>query len=108
MLRIHEVAIELVGDVMPLVERIERKDPDLARQARRAVSSAPLNIAEGSDQVGKRRNLHYRIAIGSARETLSALRVAVAARYIEPLPEQITHKFDHVIGTLHRCVCPRK
>ena len=81
MLRIHEVAIELVRDVMPLLDRIERKDPDLARQVRRAVMSTPLNIAEGSDQCGKRRALHYRIALGSARETWSALRAAEAARY---------------------------
>ena len=69
MLRIHETAIELVGDVMPLLRAIERYDPDLANQARRAVTSTPLNVAEGSDQVGKRRLLHYRIALGSARET---------------------------------------
>jgi hypothetical protein len=46
MLRIHETAVELVADVMPLLEMIERRDPDLARQGRRAVMSTPLNIAE--------------------------------------------------------------
>ena len=84
MLRVHEVAIELVREVMPLLREVERFDPDLARQGRRAVTSTPLNIAEGSDQCGKRRALHYRIALGSARETWSALRAAEAARYIGP------------------------
>ena len=104
MLRIHEVAIELVGDVMPLMRAVERFDPDLARQGRRAVTSTPLNIAEGSDQVGKRRTLHYRIALGSARETWSALRAAEAARYIGPPTPELKNKFDQVIGTLHRCI----
>ena len=104
MLRIHEVAVELVGEVMPLVRAIERCDPDLARQARRALMSTPLNIAEGSEQSGKRRAQHYRIALGSARETWSALRVAHAAQYIPPPSADLKNTFDQVIGTLHRCI----
>jgi four helix bundle protein len=104
MLRIHDVAIELVREVMPLLREIERVDPDLARQGRRAVSSTPLNIAEGSDQCGRRRALHYRIALGSARETWAALKVAEAARYIAPPSRELTNRFDQVIGTLHRCI----
>src|SRR4051794_3243967 len=100
MLRIHEVALDLVGDVMPLVKAIERHDPDLARQIRKAVTSVPMNIAEGSDQAGKRRVQHYRIALGSARETLSGLRCGERGEYIPPLGEMIRNKFDHVIGTL--------
>ena len=104
MLRIHETAVELVAEVMPLLEMIERKDPDLARQGRRAVMSTPLNIAEGGEQPGKRRALHYRIAMGSAREAWSVMRVAHAARYIAAPSGELTNKFNHVIGTLHRCV----
>jgi four helix bundle protein len=104
MLRVHEVAIEVVRDVMPLLAAIERSDPDLARQGRRAVTSTPLNIAEGSDQPGKRRGLHYRIALGSARETASVLRSAEAARYIGPMSPELANKLDQVIGTLHRCL----
>ena len=108
MLRIHEVAIQLVGEVMPLVKEIERFDPDLARQARRAVTSTPLNISEGSDQIGKRRGLHYRIALGSARETWSALRAAEAARYIPAPSPELRNRFDQVIGTLHRCIYTKR
>ena len=104
MLRIHDLAIELVGEVMPLLWEIERVDPDLARQGRRAVTSTPLNIAEGSDQCGRRRALHYRIALGSARETWAALKVAEAARYIAPPSADLKSRFDQVIGTLHRCI----
>ena len=108
MLRIHEVAIELVGEVKPLLRAIERCDPDLATQARKAVMSTPLNISEGSDQVGKRRALHYRIALGSARETWSALRAAEVANYIPAPTPELKNKFDQVIGTLHRCIYAKR
>jgi len=106
MLRIHETALELVRDVVPLLREIERSDPDLARQGRRAVMSVPLNISEGSDQAGKRRTHHYRIAPGSARETLSVMRAAQAAQYIGTTSEQLESTFNQVIGTLHRCIYP--
>lgn len=104
MLRVHETAIELVREVMPMIQEIERRDPDLGRQMRRAVMSTPLNIAEGSDQAGKRRGMHYRIALGAARETWSALRAAEAAGYIGAPSAELKNTFDTVIGTLHRCL----
>ena len=104
MLRIHETAIEVVREVIPIVTQIERIDPDLGRQIRRAVMSTPLNIAEGSDQSGKRRGLHYRIALGSMRETWSALRAAEAAGYVQAPGAELKNKVDTVIGTLHRCL----
>lgn len=104
MLRIHEVAVELVAEVMPMLGAIQRFDPDLARQGRKALTSTPLNISEGSDQVGKRRMQHYRIALGSARETWSALRIAEAAKFLSAPSPELKNKFDHVIGTLHRCI----
>ena len=104
MLRIHETAIELVREMMPVIRVVEREDPDLGRQMRRAVMSTPLNIAEGSEQIGKRRGLHYRIALGSMRETWSALQVAEAAGYVQAPSKDLKNKFDTVIGTLHRCL----
>ena len=108
MLRIDAVAIELVRDAMPMIREIERFDVDLARQARRAVMSAALNVAEGGDQPGKRRALHYRIAMGSAREAWTALLVAEAAGYVGKPSADIQNKFSHVIGTLHKCLVPKK
>ena len=104
MLRVHQTALELVREVVPLLDRIEKRDPDLARQGRRAVMSTPLNIAEGSDQPGKRRTLHYRIALGSARETWSVVQSAMAAGYIDAPSRDLINRFDTVIGTLHRCI----
>ncbi len=69
--------------------------------------SVPLNIAEGANQPGARRELHYRYALGSAREAWSVVRVANAAGYIGAPSEELEHKFNTVIGTLHRCLFRR-
>ena len=108
LLRIHDTAVSLVRDCVGVAREIERHDPDLARQLRRAIVSVPLNVAEGSVQTGKRRSLHYRIAMGSAEEARSAIIVAEAAGYIGPVAEAVSGGFRAVIGTLHRCVVPAR
>ena len=107
MLRIHDVSVEVVREVAPTAKRIARHDGDLARQLRKALSSAALNVAEGSDQRGARRESHYSIALGSARESWSALVIAAAWDYIDAPPPELKARFDHVIGTLYRLVYRR-
>ena len=53
MLRIYSVILDLISDVRPLVEQIERHDPDLGRQCRRAMSSMALNVAEAASRKGR-------------------------------------------------------
>ena len=48
MLRIYPVLLELVRELRPRVKELERHDADLAKQCRKALASAPLNVAEGS------------------------------------------------------------
>jgi four helix bundle protein len=84
------------------LDDIERRDPDLARQLRRASSSVALNLAEGSGSTGRMRAARYRTALGSARETLACLQVAEALGYtqhLRPAPAATLHR---VIGTLVR------
>ena len=104
MLRIVDVIQGLVRRVQPLADAVGRKDPDLAKQLRRALSSALLNTGEGSAQRGARRTNHYCIALGSARESLLALRAAEAWGYIGPLSPDVVATFNHVIGTLVRVI----
>ena len=47
MLRIYDDIIALVRELAGDIERIERRDADLARQLRRAASSIALNTMEG-------------------------------------------------------------
>ena len=100
MLRIYSVALLVARDASIAAEHIGRKDPDLARQLRRAAASVPLNIAEGSGSLGGNRRARYADALGSARETRAWLDVAAAMRCIhEPEPD-VLRRLDHVIGTL--------
>jgi four helix bundle protein len=104
MLRIYPVLLDLVRSVRPLVHQLERRDPDLAKQCRRALTSAPLNVAEGSYNRGKNRPARYHTALGSLREALACLEVAAALGYLPEVEPQIRQRFDHVLGTLVRLV----
>jgi four helix bundle protein len=101
-LRIYPVLLELVRFVRPLVKELERHDPDLARQCRRALSSAPLNVAEGSYSRGKNRAARYHTALGSLREVLACFEVAAALGYLPEVDAALRGRFDHVLGTLVR------
>ena len=69
----HELSLEAAGMVFRLVDRVPPSSRDLADQARRAASSVPLNLAEGSGRTGRDRLHHYRIAYGSLKETESCV-----------------------------------
>ena len=73
-----EVSLGLVSAVSPLLTALRSRNPDLARQVKRAVQSVPMNIAEGNSRAGRDRAHHFRIASGSAREVMAGLRVALA------------------------------
>ncbi len=102
MLRIHDVMLEAIGAMRPMIGAIQREDSDLACQLRRAAASVVLNVAEGSGSFGGVRRQRYRTALGSARETFSCLRVAERFGYVEAVPEEVTAAMNHVIGTLVR------
>jgi four helix bundle protein len=104
MLRIYTVLLDLVRDLRPLVRELERKDPDLARQCRRALASAPLNVAEGSYNRGRNRAARYHTALGSLREALACFEVAAALDYLPDVDPAVRRRFDHVLGTLVRLV----
>ena len=81
------IAHQIVRLVARLIDAVTRRDPDLARQMRKAASSIPLNVAEGRQRAGKDRPHHYRVAAGSAAELAAQLQVALDWGYIADASE---------------------
>ena len=104
MLRIHPVCIELVRDIRPLAEQIEKFDRDQARQLRRSATSIVLNLAEGEGSRGGTQRARFDSALGSARESLANLEVAEALGYVGRLDAAFLDRFDRVIATLVKLV----
>ena len=104
MLDIYNVVLDVIAALGSVLTQIERRDADLARQARRAVASVALNIAEGAGARGKNRGLRYETALGSARETMACLQVARAFKYVPDIDAQLDDRLRKVIGTLVRVV----
>ena len=101
-LRIYAVAIEMVRGVRPLMDRIGKRDSNLADQLRRAVASVPLNLHEGAYSQGGNVRARYHNALGSAAEVRACLDVAEALGYVEDVDPTLRDMVDHVVATLHR------
>jgi four helix bundle protein len=82
-LQAFDVSLELIRSLVQPIAILERRDPDLAKQVRRAAASVPLNVSEGSRRVGKDRIHLWRVAAGSADEVAASLRVAEAFGYVQ-------------------------
>ena len=80
-----EVAHETALAIRNLLVPIERRDRSMADQILRAMGSLVSNLDEGSAFDGPRRTNHYRIALGSAREVTSHLRLALTWRYVDDI-----------------------
>jgi four helix bundle protein len=102
MLAIYNDMLDAVRTMRPMLGAIDKNDPDLARQLRRAASSVVLNLAEGSGSFGRMRTARYRTALGSARETVACLRVGEAFGYVDDMPAALLKQLDRVIATLVR------
>ena len=78
----YDIAVEIAREVRPIVEKVKRFDKDLAEQTRSACQSIGLNVAEGDRRTGGDRTHLFKIALGSAGETLAALHQAEAWGYV--------------------------
>jgi len=81
---IFEHFLSIVELAQPVVALISRKDKDLGAQLRRALSSIGLNLAEGLGNRAGNARLRFETALGSLRESVAALRIAVAWGYVAP------------------------
>ena len=100
MLRIYNVILEVVTDLKPVIEQLERRDADLARQMRRAACSVALNTAEGMHSRGKNRGARYHHALGSMRETLACIEVGKALGYVERPDVRLLDSIGRIMATL--------
>ena len=98
MLRIYQVVLQVLKQLQPALRQIELRDRDLARQLRRCSSSVALNLAEGMYSRGKNRAARYHSALGSVRETLACLEVAVVCSYIQQ-DANLHDQLDRIVGT---------
>ncbi|MCC6623174.1 MAG: four helix bundle protein [Deltaproteobacteria bacterium] len=104
MLEIYSVCLAVARDSAEIAKKIERGDPDLARQLRRAATSIVLNLAEGTSSQGGIKKARYYTALGSARETGACIDVAVATQLIDRPDPDTLDRLDHVQRTLARLV----
>jgi len=106
-LEIYPVALQLVRTVAPSLRALRSRSPSLAEQLERALTSVPLNIAEGAYSRGKNQQARFQSAAASAREALACLETAEALGWLGPVEPGLLALFDRVIGTLMRLVGPR-
>ena len=98
---VHEVALEMIRSLQPLMASIAKHDKSLASQIRRAASSVALNIAEGAYSDPGTKKSRFHTAAGSAAETRSALHVAACWRYIgESRARQSLALLDRILRML--------
>ena len=102
MLKIYDTSLGVIAMLRPVVGTIERRDSDLGRQMRRALSSVTLNIAEGSYARGRNRFALYQVALGSAKESKACLDVALAQGYIESVDPQVLAGLSSISAVLYR------
>jgi four helix bundle protein len=103
--RIYDVTIDMVRQVSAFARRVQRFDPDLARQMRRASASVPLNLSEGLYSQGRNREARLHNSMGSAKETLACLDVAAAAGYVrEREVMQERDRLDRIVATLYKLI----
>jgi four helix bundle protein len=101
-LKIYSDVITLIRVLRPTVEVIARHDSDLGRQLRRALTSIPLNIAEGAKLNDGNGRARFLTAMGSTNEVAAILETSDALGYIEPVDAGIVDELDRVARTLNR------
>ena len=108
-MKIYELLIAMVRSVCGLSRKVQQHDPDLARQMRRAGTSVVLNMVEGWHSLAGHRVARFHTAMGSARETMACLDVAVALGYLteaEVLEDR--DRIDHIVAVAWRLSRRRK
>ncbi len=100
-LRIYTDSLQMIRDMRGTLNAIQQHDADLARQMRRALTSIPLNIAEGEGQKNGNARARFRTAMGSANEVRACLETADALGYVDA-DAKLIDTLDRIARTLNR------
>ena len=104
----YDLALQAALALRPLLDPINRRDPDLCRQMRRAASSVAMCLDEGSQRTGRDRFHLYRVAAGSAAEVRTALALATTWGYIaQPQAAPAHALLDRIVAILWRLTHPK-
>jgi four helix bundle protein len=95
----YDLSLDLISSLRPALALVRRHDAALGKQFSAALTSVPLNIAEANGRFGGDRLHHFRIALGSLRESGSVLDVAVAFGWIDEAP--LAAERDRLCGMLY-------
>jgi four helix bundle protein len=102
-LQVAALSIQLIEELRPLMGRIRARDRSLADQLARAASSVALNIGEAQHSDPGNRRARLFTAAGSASESLTAIRVAVAWGYLsESDGDAAVALLNRILGALWR------
>jgi four helix bundle protein len=105
----HDLARDAAILVLDLVRRSPPTVRALTDQTVRAVTSVPLNLAEGAGRLGRDRVHHWRIAHGSALEARTALELLVATRSVDAEAAAAADELlDRVAAMTWRLVHPQR
>ena len=105
-MKVYRVSVAMVRGVHQHVMPSIRAggDRDIADQLHRASRSVALNVAEALGLLpGKRQRNHFQIALGSARETMACIELAVATGLLDEADAGVpaaVDRVDHVCAML--------
>jgi four helix bundle protein len=102
-LRIVDDIVTMVARVHAIARKVARQDRDLARQMTRSSASVALNAGEGLSGRAGTRTVRLHDAMCSGRETIMALRIAAACRYVESdVAAREADAIDRIVATLYK------
>lgn len=107
MSKIAEKSLELAIEIAPIVLRMQRrKEFKLSDQIKRSSTSVALNWSESQTAESKSMWRHkVNIALGEAKETLTAIKIIHAYKYIDDDEfKKLNDICDHLVAMLTKCL----